>query len=86
MEQLEAQLDVGFGEVGCVTPRSIPALSTSGSWSANPTTLAFGGTISSPREIATAKLFLLQSASCVGAICDLPSCTGKTPRQLQAVE
>ena len=80
MEQLEAQLDVGFGEVGCVTPRSIPALSTSGSWSANPTTLAFGGTISSPREIATAKLFLLQSASCVGAICDLPSCTGKTPR------
>ena len=86
MEQLEAQLDVGFPEVRCVTPRSIPALSTSGSWSENHITSASGGTISSQREIATAKSFSFRSVSFVGSVRDLSPCAGEASRQLQAVE
>ena len=80
MEQLEAQLDVSISEVWCVMPRSIPVLSMNGNWNENHITLASGGIISSQREIAITKLFILQSLSFVGPIRDLSPCIGKASR------
>ena len=64
MDKLEAQLDVRAVRLECVTPRTIPALSTSASWSVNPITSVSGGITSSRNEIVIAKL--VSNSACYG--------------------